>query len=88
MRQNIIVIKPKGMIYMCKNKNKKPHPSGNAFLTNPVASANEFTGYGAKMPLCEEEADELSEMFEDIPTEPSRMGVAAKDKRKTRNTMP
>lgn len=70
-----------------KDKNKKPHPSGDAFLTNPVASANEFTGYGAKIPLCGEEADSLSDMFEDIPTEPSRMGVAAKDSKKNRNTI-
>jgi len=71
---------------MCNDKSKKPHPSGDAFLTNPVASVNEFTGYGAKLPLSEDEADSLSEMFDDVPTEESRMGNAVKDIKKNRNT--
>ncbi len=71
---------------MNNDKNKKPHPSGDAFLTNPVASVNEFTGYGAKIPMSEEEADSLSDMFEDVPTEESRMGTAVKDIKKNRNT--
>lgn len=75
-----------GIEYMNNDKNQKKHPSADAFLTNPVASANEFTGYGAKLPLSEDEADSLSDMFEDVPTEPSRMGVAAKDIKKNRNT--
>ncbi len=72
---------------MNKNKNDKPHPSADAFLTNPVASVNEFTGYGAKLPLSEEEADSLSDMFEDVPTEESRMGTAVKDTKKNRNSI-
>lgn len=70
---------------MCNDKNKKPHPSADAFLTNPVASVNEFTGYGAKLPLSEEEADSLSDMFEDVPTQESRMGKAVPNCEKFRN---
>ncbi len=72
---------------MSKKTNKKQQPWKDAFLTNPVASASEFTGYGIKLPLSKEEADSLSEMMEDVPTEPSRMGDAAKDSRKNRNTL-
>ena len=54
-------------------KNKAEHPSKDAFLTNPVASASEFTGYGVKMPLNEFEAESLSDMFEKVPTTPSRL---------------
>ena len=71
---------------MNKDKEKNQHPCANAFLTNPVASANEFTGYGIKLPLSDEEADSLSEMLEDVPCEKSRMGCAAKDTKKNRNT--
>ena len=77
--------KTKGQIYMTNHKDKKPHPSWKAFLTNPVASANEFTGYGIKLPLSEDEADDLSDMFEDIPTEPSRLGDAVDTKIKNKN---
>lgn len=68
-------------------KKKNNHPWKDAFLTNPVASASEFTGYGIKLPLSEDEADSLSEMLEDVPTEPSRMGDAAKNSHKNRNTL-
>lgn len=67
---------------------KKRHPSEDAFLTNPVASASEWTGYGVKLPLSEEEADSLSDMLSDVPTAPSRFSAAAEDRRKTRNTKP
>lgn len=70
-----------------KNKKSERHPAETAFMTNPVASANDFTGYGVKIPLSEEEADSLSGMFEDVPTEPSRYGCAAKDVTKNRNTV-
>ena len=72
---------------MNTDKAKKTHSSADAFLTNPVASANEFTGYGARLPLSDEEADSLSEMFEDVPCEESRMDNSAKDIKKNRNTV-
>lgn len=68
-----------------KTEKKKEHPSARAFLTNPVASVNEFTGYGTKLPLSEEEADDLSEMFDDVPTEDSRLGNKVEETKKTRN---
>ncbi len=70
---------------MNKGKSKK-HPSEDAFLTNPVASASDWTGYGIKIPLSAEEADSLSDMLRDVPTTPSRFSKAARDKSKTRNT--
>ncbi|MBR3995849.1 MAG: hypothetical protein IKI97_11305 [Clostridia bacterium] len=71
-----------------KNKEKKKeHPSAYAFLTNPVASVNEFTGYGTKLPLSDEEADSLSDMFEDVPTEESRFSNDVDDTKKNRNTV-
>ena len=69
------------------DKKSKKHPSEDAFLTNPIASANEYTGYGFNMPMSEDEADSLSEMFEDVPIRKSRLGrsfsakKSAKDKR-------
>lgn len=74
---------PKGMIEIencIKPEKKKRHPAENAFLTNPVASATDFTGYGINMPMTEDEADSLSEMFEDVPTEKSRLGDDSSDK--------
>ena len=56
------------------DKRSKKHPSGDAFLTNPIASANEYTGYGINMPLTEDEADSISEMFDDVPIRKSRLG--------------
>ena len=70
------------------SKDKKEHPSAHAFLTNPVASANEFTGYGARMPMSDDEADSLSDMLSDVPTEESRMGVDVPKKYKTGNILP
>ena len=55
-------------------KSNKKHPSEDAFLTNPIASANEYTGYGINMPMSEDEADSLSEMFDDVPIRKSRLG--------------
>ncbi len=72
---------------MNKGENKK-HPSEDAFLTTPLASANDWTGYGIKIPLSDAEANSLSDMMRDVPTAASKYGKAAKDKRKTRNTMP
>ena len=56
------------------NEHKREHPAKDAFLTNPVASAQDRTGYGVKLPLDEEEADSLSDLFEQVPTSPSRLG--------------
>ena len=83
---NTKVNKTERIMYMDKDKCKKPHPAGDAFLTNPVASANEFTGYGIKIPFSDEEADSLSDMFRDVPTEESRMGNVVRDSKKCRNT--
>ena len=72
------------MIYVNETKktdSKKEHPSAHAFLTNPVASVNEFTGYGSKLPLSEEEADSLSDMFDDVPTEESYLEEKSKCKK-------
>ncbi len=52
----------------------KEHPAKYAFLTTPVASATDRTGYGIRMPMDEEEAEELSDMFDEVPTTPSRLG--------------
>ncbi len=49
------------------------HPSKDAYLTNPVASASDFTGYGISMPMDDYEAENLSTMFENIPVTPSRL---------------
>ena len=70
-----------------KSKNKK-YPCEDAFLTNPIASVNDRTGYGIKIPMSDQEADSLSDMFEDVPTTPSRFGTAVPKERKTRNTEP
>lgn len=56
------------------NENSREHPAKDAFLTNPVASAQDRTGYGVTLPLDEEEADSLSDLFEQVPTSPSRLG--------------
>ena len=77
--------KAERIMYMNKNKCKKPHPSGKAFLTNPVASANEFTGYGIKIPLSDEEADSLSDMFDNVPAEESEMENTVSKQEKCRN---
>lgn len=54
-----------------QSKNKK-YPCEDAFLTNPVASANDRTGYVRQVPLNVSEAESLSQMFEDIPVTVSR----------------
>ena len=56
------------------DKRSGKHPAEDAFLTNPIASANEYTGYGINMPMSEDEADNLSEMFDDVPIRKSRLG--------------
>ena len=55
------------------NEHKREHPAKDAFLTNPVASAQDRTGYGTRLPLDEDEADNLSDLFELVPTAPSRL---------------
>ena len=70
-----------------KSRNKK-YPCEDAFFTNPVASASDWTGYGVKIPMSEEEADSLSDMLENVPTTPSRFGKDVPPERKTRNTKP
>ncbi|MBP3347434.1 MAG: hypothetical protein J6L92_01615 [Clostridia bacterium] len=43
------------------------HPSEKAFLTNPVASSTDRTGFAVTVPPTEDSARELSEMFGNIP---------------------
>ena len=45
----------------------KKHPSEEAFLTNPVASATDRTGFAVTVPQTQFNAEELSDMFGDIP---------------------
>ena len=47
-------------------KNKK-HPSEDAFLTNPVASSTDRTGFAVTVPITSSQAEELSDMFGNIP---------------------
>lgn len=39
----------------------------NAFLTNPVASATDRTGFAQVVPQTDSEAEEYSQMFENVP---------------------
>lgn len=47
-------------------KNKK-YMCEDAFLTNPVASANDATGYAVTVPQNDTEAKELSDMQGGVP---------------------
>lgn len=49
-----------------KRKNKK-YPAEDAFLTNPVASPTDRTGFSVVVPQTDDEAREISNMFENIP---------------------
>ena len=53
-----------------KQKKNKKYMCEDAFLTNRVASSSDATGFAVKIPRTEQEADELSEMFNNIPVEP------------------
>ncbi len=46
---------------------KTKHPSEDAFLTNPVASAKDATGFAPTLPKTEFEAEQLSDMFYQVP---------------------
>lgn len=54
------------------DKSKK-HPSEDAFLTNPVASVTDRTGYVAQVPFTNDEAENYSKMFENVPAEHSKL---------------
>ena len=45
----------------------KKHPSEEAFLTNPVASATDRTGFAVTEPQTQFNSEELSDMLGDIP---------------------
>lgn len=45
----------------------KKHPSEDAFLTNPVASTTDRTGFAVTIPTTTEQAKEISDMFGNIP---------------------
>lgn len=45
----------------------KKHPSEDAFLTNPVASTTDRTGFAVTIPATTEQAKEISDMFGNIP---------------------
>ncbi len=49
-----------------KNKKQK-HPSEDAFLTNPVASPTDRTGFAVTVPQDDYEAENISDMFENLP---------------------
>ena len=53
-----------------KPSNKKPYnnkyPCENAFLTNPVASVNDVTGYVQRMPDNSDAAENYATLF-DVP---------------------
>ncbi len=68
-------------------KNKK-YPCEDAFFITPPASASDWTGYGVKIPMSEDEAESLSDMLREVPTTASRFGVDVPPERKTRNTKP
>ena len=48
-----------------KTQNKK-YPCENAFLTNPVASANDVTGYVQRLPKSADVAENYAELC-DVP---------------------
>ena len=52
-----------------KKPNPKKHPSEYAFLSNPVASNQDATGYVPPIPQDEFEAESYSDLF-DIPATP------------------
>lgn len=45
----------------------KKHPSEDAFLTNPIASTTDRTGFAVTVPATTEQAKEISDMFGNIP---------------------
>ena len=59
-----------------KSFNKK-YPCENAFMTNPVASVNDVTGYVQKMPDNSDAAENYSMLF-DVPVS----GAEDEDSRK------
>ena len=56
---------------MLKKKKKEikntKMPCETAFLTNPVASFTDRTGFTPVVPETEEEAESYSELFEEVP---------------------
>ncbi len=63
------------------SKKNKNHPSKDAFLTNPVASVNEATGYVNTAVQTNYEANNLSKIQGNIPTTP----LSKKDRAKTKS---
>ena len=48
-------------------KRLKKYPCEDAFLTNPVASQTDRTGFAVVVPQTDFEAEAVSDMFENIP---------------------
>ena len=48
-------------------KKPKKYPCEEAFLTNPVASNTDRTGFAVVVPQNDFEAESVSDMFENIP---------------------
>lgn len=46
---------------------KHKYPSEDAFLTNPVASSTDRTGFAVTIPETTSQAKEISDMFGNIP---------------------
>lgn len=46
---------------------RKKYPCEDAFLTNPVASTTDRTGFAVTIPATTEQAKEISDMFGNIP---------------------
>ena len=53
-----------------KQKKNKKYMCEDAFLTNNVASSTDATGFAVTIPRTDEEAEGLSEMFNNVPVEP------------------
>lgn len=49
------------------NKKQKKYPCEDAFLTNPVASQTDRTGFAVVVPQTDAEAEAVSDMFDGIP---------------------
>lgn len=63
--QIITPTKMKGQNKM--KKRSKKYPCEDAFLTNPVASQTDRTGYAVVVPQTDSEAEAISDMFEKVP---------------------
>ncbi len=61
-----------------KQKKNKKYMCEDAFLTNKVASATDATGFAVRVPRTESEAEELSDMFNNVPVAPLKKSKRGK----------